>query len=334
MKKIFVSFCEKSIAICDYIGLEKNSILDLVNVLPISFSLGQNPLGKVFTNIELHRACKLSTNDFVYTKTLIHGGIEKYRMYVKRFENEKFIFLEYDDMTIQINKVNLNIRIFVRFFNTKELRFFIKSLAFEYLFSRGWFAIHSAAFLYKNKTFIVVGQKGDGKTTLLLNLMLYCNDIKVISNDRTLICENGGWCIASGDSSIRITNETLNLLQTEYGNRVDDVFGKLPSSYESEKITFALKNIPDKIYKISDKLAGIIVCENGIRQQSKIFKTIPQYAIIDDEEEHPDWIGLFQRNQDIGKRKFLQQNFSFIYYERAESLYENAKTVINSLNSC
>lgn len=332
MENFYISFQEGTIVLCDHIGLEQKNVLELINALPISFYLTKNSVGKVFANIELCQPPLINVDNFIYTRTLIHGGSDKHIMYVNRCENTDFIYLEYDDMSIEINKKKLGIKIFIRSFNIKELRFFIKSLALEILFSKGWFAIHGAAFTYKNKTFIIAGQKGDGKTTLLLNLLLYCDHIKLISNDRVLIRKKDDWFISSGDSSVRITNETLNMLQIAYGNKVDDLLGKVSSFDIYEKKTLALRNLSDRICENSNKLSGIIICKKDSAVETRRLNTVPQYIIIDDEEEHPDWIRLFKRNQKEGKQIFLHQEFPIIYYEKKESLYENAKNIINSIN--
>lgn len=324
-----IYICVDNIAVC--IQVDSNLILNkMKEILPTSF-IFKNYIDDnyiVIGNIVIKQS-EFATVDIAdYKKLLIHGGkkesMHKYAYYNEKNNDMNYYFPE-EKTYIQVNKDDRSISCLYNS-NLGAIRFFIKNLIFEYFYSIGYFTLHSAAVRFRNKAYLIIGEKGTGKTTMLLNLLAYSNEFSIIANDRVIINVNNNKVGAiSADAAIRLTDETKKILCQSYNkeNRVVSILTELQDKPADEKHYLSIDKLlydnenKDRINEMIE-VNGIIL----LGHKSNTFKIvnsfhIPSQAFVDDEDEHPNWLNIYQRNYD--KTKDIMKSISFKGFEIGKS---------------
>lgn len=327
--------------ICIKINTDNLIILkECFEKLPLFFKLEEKKdvNCKIILDIELKKQDKIEYFKKLELKEkdlLIHGGEKKYlrkKVKLKENENKKYFYFEDESLVVFLNENKL---LCCYKENFSPLRDIIKNVLFEYLYSKGYFTLHAAAINYKNSTFLIIGDKGSGKTTLLLNLITKNKEIKLVSNDRIMICPNNKeFNIISVDSGLRITENTMELLSYEYTNSDIITLSKLIKDKHGEKYYIGMHDLINGNIQIeeSKKLRGIIECSNNFEEDNIIFKKIPKDVFVDDEEEHPNWMNIFSRRYKQYQESMQQNIYPTIQVTKEKSLKLTSDKVISQLN--
>ncbi len=293
-KEIHLSFINYEIVIINNGILTDAQMIKLESYLPTIFLKKTKNNSILVSSIYLHKTEHI--REYKWTKKMIHGGEEEYRQFIDYYEDDNNIYYKYPTMLGIADKKNKKIDFFIQEPDLLSLRFFIKSFILEFLYSKNWFPCHGAAIVYNNKAYLIAGQKGDGKTTLLLALGLSNDDISILANDMLLINNNvnDAAVVCSGDTNIRITKESINLIKKSFGSKIDEYFSNETTILKNGKFLVNLRNFQkvelDDMYKIN----GIIICNKKKNELCQI--KIPEYIYKDNTLEHPIWINLFNTN--------------------------------------
>lgn len=325
MKSYYLNFNLGTIRVCEYNDIDRQNLLDS---LPILFSFSDKPCSdhQILT-LELYCAT-VHIEEGDGERILIHGG--KNPEYAVTRQAEDTVYYSFPDGTfVLIDKDSTVAKCFTNGRTSKYLRFFIKQFVFEYLYSIGYFTIHAAAFSYKDKTYLICGEKGQGKTTLLLSLYAANNDVSIISNDRVLVRkESSGYSVISADTAIRATEDSVNLVEARFNTNLQPYFSSLQGK---DKLYSSLRKFNRKI-DFSTKLSGFIRCQSGFSDEITV-SIFPEDSIIQDKEEHPDWLNITNNSNYINNTLYSTEDcFDFLSYSREEDIVSSCKRILNIIN--
>lgn len=164
---------------------------------------------------------------------------------------------------------------------------------------KGTIFMHSASFSYNDNAYILCGEKGTGKTTLLMNTLLKLKNAKLVSNDVTLITKENE--ILPVYSGAMVSKKTLDLLHLDISKL--EKSNKFYFDEESEKYYFSYNffleflNISTvkrahlcKIYLLNmDLNVHGVKIENIDRS---LANKILEKQIISEDKSHSDFLGL------------------------------------------
>lgn len=204
----------------------------------------------------------------------------------------------------------------------------------------GYNWLHASAFNINNKTFLVLGNKGDGKTTWLMNA-LYNKNADFIGNDQIpILYKNGKLYVYRWRPDIKISPDTLVRIGIDYkvpSSVKIDRFILMPYANQYEFIDFkswskqnrqTIYPFPiDFEYNISNQenlVTGIIFLNNTIDYPVDIIDSDKKNDLFDKYFHDPEVI-FSEQLQNWEKNKK--------YWLRIQNLYAPQK-ILNASNRC
>lgn len=122
--------------------------------------------------------------------------------------------------------------------------------------------MHSAALVKDDRTLLLAGKSGQGKTTLALALLRM--GWRYISDDEVYLYEERGFYARGGPIRAKVTNKTWEMFQ--------DILGT-PERYRGKRLIDLEKNFPDKVLD-RGKIAALFVIKPGESIQIEKLKSI------------------------------------------------------------
>lgn len=93
-----------------------------------------------------------------------------------------------------------------------ELNSFIREIIVKLTMEKGWIWLHASSFKYRNKTYVVAGPKGFGKTTWLMYAVKKMG-AKIIVNDQVPVnLKNGKLWTYRWRPDVKVSKNTINML--------------------------------------------------------------------------------------------------------------------------
>lgn len=137
----------------------------------------------IVSDSEYGIVCKMLDNCSLYEKVEYFKDSYCYRFY---FQEQIWIKEENADWIIKIHNQKIYIYVLETndLYNIYLLRI-LRSIAYGFNEDKGMILLHAAAVQYAEKGIVIIGEKGSGKTTTLINFIM-CN-ANIISNDRVFV---------------------------------------------------------------------------------------------------------------------------------------------------
>ena len=184
----------------------------------------------------------------------------------------------------------------------KDLQRVLKQLIVSEVESQRGFILHASAFSYDNKAFCFVGEKGQGKTTCLLEA-IKIKGAKYITNDRLPVLYRAGkFFAASWFEELRIIEEALNPIKKVVS---------VSSMFSNDKISTQL--VPIK------KIFFPIISGDGIGNEKKI---LTEQCLSPEDPQRPKWLGIMPLECDNKFENFqediLMESFYWSFSEREQ----------------
>lgn len=122
----------------------------------------------------------------------IHSNLTGYILEAKK-ESQMFYEIQNDNILVDYTNFN-DIKVYVDNMTEIVISEIVKIVRFLFLYpienKQDYIRAHCAVFNYKNKGILLIGNRGSGKTSFLLN-SLKSNDINFVTNDKALIHNSG-----------------------------------------------------------------------------------------------------------------------------------------------
>lgn len=96
------------------------------------------------------------------------------------------------------------------FFENNSL---IKEIIIKFALSKGFIWVHGSVFRVKNKTILILGSKGSGKTTWLMTSLLKCNGQFICNDQLPLYLKKGKLFTCKWRSDIKVSPDTLKCIK-------------------------------------------------------------------------------------------------------------------------
>lgn len=289
-------------SVCQYIHKSIGSELLCNNVF-------EKKIFYLVSNFEYNTACKMIDNCNLYEKVEYFKNSYCYQFY---FQEQIWIKEENADWIIKIDDKKMCIYVSETndMYNIYLLRI-LRSIAYGINEDKGMILLHAAAVQYDEKGIVIIGEKGSGKTTMLINFIM--SNANFISNDRVFI--NDKMEIISFPQALRIgvgSFENAKNMKRYYQNRD---FYRRQANINST--TFKYLITIDEICTIFDSMA--------LMKGNLDWVVVPQIQ-IDSEECHLECITEEKKKKEIfDKICFTPIDESFRY----EWIYSRKCTIEN-----
>lgn len=171
---------------------------------------------------------------------IIHWGcVEKIEL--MEFYNAKLKFLNEDIIVLEIKK-----KLYLLYQKKNNIKLdimrIVRNIIIEIYSILGWQLFHGACLFYKNKGYVIMGDKYAGKTTSILQVLKDNKEVQFVSNDKILIKEVGDKLqVVSVPISVGIRIKTFANIGID--------FEKYLSDYNSYHNVFININKEDNINK-------------------------------------------------------------------------------------
>jgi len=143
-----------------------------------------------------------------------------------------------------------------------------------------YYFIHSAALVKDDRTILLAGKSGRGKTTLALALLKI--GWRYISDDEVYLFEENGFQAIGGPIRAKVTSKTWTMFQ--------DILGK-PENYRGKRLIDLEALFPEKVQK-SGKVAGLCIIKPGEAfhmEPLKSIEAVKELFALAFLNSHPDY---------------------------------------------